>query len=495
MSDDTRRPFLRVHAASRIRRKLILLHTVFSIALGVVLILALRVPLTHLVDEATQRDALLALERALSEPNAEGSALVDGVTIFRGTPETLGLDEPTADRLRAAPGEGVFTRSSAGVDAAYAYDNATSTFVRAQSSSVKAQRAVENIYLVMTIALLAVYALIALTLEVFVLPKQVYAPIERLRAADDAVQRGERDDEIIPDGEIRADELGEIMRSRNASIVKLRDQETRIAETLEEIERVASELKRKNHLLENARRNLQDQDRLASLGMMSAGIAHELNTPLSVLKGCVEELRGAGAPPEPARVALMLRVVHRLERLSESLLDFARARPPSYQEVTLRRTIEEAWTLVSLDRGARSVVFQNDIDPSALVAGDEDRLTQVFVNLLRNAVDAAAGEPGLVIEAFADTTERDGACWVSVTIRDSGPGIEPAMLPRLFEPFASTNLDAHGTGLGLAVAEGIVKEHHGVIVARNRPAPDSGAEFEVVLPASSPEPAPATIPG
>src|SRR5690606_36800746 len=92
-------------------------------------------------------------------------------------------------------------------------------------------------------------------------------------------------------------ELGEIMRSRNESIVRLRRQEAMLNDALERLETVAVELKRKNHLLETARRNLADQDRLASLGMMSAGIAHELNTPLAVLKGQVE---GIAADPEPA---------------------------------------------------------------------------------------------------------------------------------------------------------------------------------------------------
>ncbi|MEM1423653.1 MAG: HAMP domain-containing sensor histidine kinase, partial [Planctomycetota bacterium] len=315
---------------------------------------------------------------------------------------------------------------------------------------------------------------------------QVYTPIERMRAADDAVQRGDRDDELIPDDEIRSDEMGEIMRSRNASIVKLRDQETRLGEALDEIERVATELNRKNHMLETAKRNIADQDRLASLGMMSAGIAHELNTPLSVLKGCTEELRASNAPPEAKRVELMLRVLSRLERLSDSLTDFARARPPATDTVELGPLLDEAWTLVSLDRNARNALVRNEIPPGTAVTGDGDRLVQVFVNLLRNAVDASEDVSALVVDITAQTQRRDEARWVSITIADNGPGIEPAMLPRLFEPFATTRLDARGSGLGLAVAEGIVKEHDGVILARNRVSPLSGAEFEVVLPADTP---------
>ena len=328
-----------------------------------------------------------------------------------------------------------------------------------------------------------VAVLIALVMEVFVLPGQIYDPIETLRRADDAVQHGRRAEEIIPSSRIPRDELGEIMRSRNQSIAKLRQQEAALGEALGQLESVAGELKRKNHLLETARRNLADQDRLASLGMMSAGIAHELNTPLAVLKGCVEELSPA-RPPANERLALMLRVLGRLERLSESLLDFARVRPPSTAPVRVRDVVEEAWSLVSLDRNASAVEFVDAVPAGLVLPGDADRLTQVFVNLLRNAVDAMDGMGTVRVEAAP--SERDGRSWTSITVADSGPGIDPSVLPRLFEPFVSTRLDASGTGLGLAVAEGIVREHSGVLLARNNPA--GGAVFELMLPMSGGQP-------
>src|SRR5207253_2448904 len=141
----------------------------------------------------------------------------------------------------------------------------------------------------------------------------------------------------------------------------VRRHEADLADALMRLEEVATDLKRKNHLLETAKRNMADTDRLASLGLMSAGIAHELNTPLAVPKGLVEKLdRGMGAngvagpPISPAEAALMLRVVGRLERLSDSLLDFARARAASSASTALRPLVDEAWTLVRLDRAAES---------------------------------------------------------------------------------------------------------------------------------------------
>ena len=274
-------------------------------------------------------------------------------------------------------------------------------------------------------------------------------------------------------------------------------------DALARLEDVAIELKRKNHLLETARRNIADQDRLASLGMMSAGIAHELNTPLAVLKGQVERLaenpvRGVSS----TEAQLMLRVVERLERLSESLLDFARVRPPTRERVELSRVLDEAWTLVRLDREAIGVNLRTLAPKGQSVLADPDRLGQVFVNLLRNAADAMDGEGTITVRA--EPVERDGRRWVSIRVQDEGPGIAPDVLSRLFEPFVSTRLDARGTGLGLAVSEGIIREHGGVILARNLAhEPDAapgqgadatlrrpGAEFEIVLPDEDDAPIP-----
>jgi signal transduction histidine kinase len=126
------------------------------------------------------------------------------------------------------------------------------------------------------------------------------------------------------------------------------------------------------------------------------------------------------------------------------------------------------------------VVFTDRVGWGVFVSGDEDRLTQVFVNLLRNAVDAVGGRGLIRVEAVE--VERWGGRYLSVTVSDDGPGIAREVMDRLFEPFATTNLDAEGTGLGLAVSEGIVREHGGAIRARNNERPRRGATFEVLLP-------------
>jgi signal transduction histidine kinase len=335
---------------------------------------------------------------------------------------------------------------------------------------------------------------VAGALEALVLPRHVYTPIRAMLDADDAVRRGDRHAELIPDSLIPADELGEIMRSRNDSVSALRRHEDELAKALSMLETTAVDMRKKNHLLEAARRNLEGADRLASLGMMSAGIAHELNTPLAVVKGLVDKL-GEGQDLSTTERALLARVVARLEKLSDGLLDFARVRPPRLVTADLHSIVAEAWTLVRLDRTLSgpglSFEMVNSVPPGTVLRCDADRLIQVFVNLIRNAAGAireSGIDPGRVVVS-AQPVVRDGEDWVSVTVADNGPGIAPDVIGRLFEPFASTRLDAHGTGLGLAVSKGIVHEHGGVLVARNtseddrRTSPNlGGAVFEILLP-------------
>lgn len=497
-------------AGMRIRKKLIFLHTLFSLTLGGILLLALRPAVNAVVSRAEVHQAralleyLLEVERTTPElpisPAAE--RLLESAAIRTGTAKEIGLGDDLVLEAKAADGRVVegFAEDAGRVGVAHVPlpggedDRYTALTLRIP----EARAAVARVYLLVVLSLLAMYALVAAALEVFVLPQAVYEPVRRMLAADRAVQDGRTREEIIEESAIPADELGQIMTSRNDSVIKLRRQEAALNDALARLEMVANDLKRKNHLLEAARRNLADADRLASLGMMSAGIAHELNTPLAVLKGLVEKInRDPARGVEPTQAALMLRVVSRLEGLGESLLDFARVRPPRTREAVLRSIVQEALTLVRLDRESGGVELRNAVSEGVTGSCDPDRMVQVFVNLVRNAVQAAsrAGDGrGGVVEITAEVTLREGRPWVSVRVADNGSGIDAAILPRLFEPFASTRLDSHGTGLGLAVAEGIVREHGGVLLARNR-TDGPGAVFEVMLPVAQPVRVAAAIAG
>ncbi len=305
----------------------------------------------------------------------------------------------------------------------------------------------------------SIYVLAVLLLELVIMPEYVYSPLRRMLEADAATQAGNRERELIPDSEILDDEIGYIMRSRNETVESLRRHEDELARAL---------------------RRLEEQDRLVSLGLLSASVAHELNTPLAVLNGSIEQLIETSTDAQTLnRLARMQRVTQRLRRISESLVDFARVRTQNMEPLALRALIDEAWSLVAIDEKASSVELVNEVGAEAQVVGNSDRLAQVFVNLLRNSLNAVeAGRGRIVVRSRRQ--ERPGEAGIAVSVEDNGPGIPTDVLPDIFEAFVTTRLDARGTGLGLTVAEGIVTQHGGSITASNRA--EGGACLEVWLP-------------
>lgn len=311
------------------------------------------------------------------------------------------------------------------------------------------------------IVLGTIYVLAVLLLEVAIMPLYVYGPLRLMLDADRATQQGDREHEIIDDKLILGDEIGQIMRSRNATILELRKHE---------------------EALEEALRKLEAQDRLVSLGLLSASVAHELNTPLSVLQGSIEKLTETATDKATLeRLQRTLRVTQRLRKISEGLVDFARVRKQIMEPVKLRPLVDEAWSLVGIDDKASRVSFSNGVEADHAVDGNPDRLIQVFVNLLRNSLYAIQQNGSIATQSRR--VVRNGKPWISVKVEDDGPGIPPEVLPEIFEAFVSTRLDARGTGLGLTVAEGIIHQHSGTISATNRPG--GGACLEVILPAAA----------
>jgi two-component system C4-dicarboxylate transport sensor histidine kinase DctB len=307
-----------------------------------------------------------------------------------------------------------------------------------------------------------IYLLAVVVLESAIMPWYVYRPLRRMLAADSATQAGDREGELIPESEIMGDEIGQIMRSRNDTVEALRKREDELAAAL---------------------RRIEEQDRLVSLGLLSASVAHELNTPLAVLAGSIEKLIETNPDSHTQeRLARMQRVTHRLRRISESLVDFSRVRKTQMEPTALRPLIDEAWTLVAIDEKSSHVEFLNHASAEHRVIGNSDRLLQVFVNLLRNALNAIEAEVTGRIEVRTRREQRDGRASIVLTVEDNGQGIPAYVLPDIFDAFVTTRLDANGTGLGLTVAEGIITQHGGTIAASNRP--QGGACLEVCLPAA-----------
>ncbi len=335
------------------------------------------------------------------------------------------------------------------------------------------RRAKLNLFIVLA----STYLVAVVLLETFIMPLYVYQPLRLMLAADRASRQGYRSDELIDDWLIPQDEIGQIMQSRNATVRELRNRENELEHALERVEEIAADLRHKNDLLES-------QDRLVSLGLLSASVAHELNTPLTVLQGSIEKLSETTSDAHTLeRLARMLRVTQRLRTISEGLVGFARVRKDQMEPVPLRALVDEAWNLVAIDERASQANFQNCLEAGDIITANSDRLIQVFVNLLRNALHAIPPNGHIVVASRR--TFRNGRPHIAVAVEDDGPGIPSEVLPDIFEAFVSTRLDARGTGLGLTVAEGIVHQHGGTIGATNREG--GGARLEVVLPVSRPQ--------
>lgn len=482
----------RILSGMKIRKKLIVLHTAFSLSLGAILLIAIMPAMSKVIFGAEVDES----ERVMEIVLADSSNLkpftpdeMDRAQIARGPSATLGISDQLLYQARLEPEKAHPVASNDFAAGVICWLPGSDEFVLVRARSKRARSAIQLVYLLVIITLIVGYTLVAAALELFVLPQHVYRPISAMLHADRAVSEGDRVNELIPESEIPADELGSIMSSRNDAIQALRTNERELAHALDRLEHTAADLHKKNHLLETARKNLEGADRLASLGMMSAGIAHELNTPLAVVKGLVEKLNRDGSLSE-TEIALLTRVVRRLETLSDGLLDFARVRPPMNTLADVQEMVREGATLVSIDRKAaieRAGIKLLDRTQAGLrISCDPDRLVQVFVNLIRNAIDALveSGTSDTYVEIEMQREDRDGQTWVAVRVLDNGPGIDSALIDRLFEPFVSTRLDAQGTGLGLAVANGIVREHGGLLIATNRGGRGTakGAQFEVLLP-------------
>lgn len=438
-----------------VRPKMMVLHNIFFLVLAASVYLSLIPPFERRVFGAKARENSLLTKLFLNDESLQPVPGIAAYDYREGTAQALGIPPETLTWLELHPGQ---IYRDAATDRMYRLVPATGVFRRLQAPDRSYDELVDRAKLTIFIVLGVLYALAVLLLELAIMPRYVYGPIQRFLDADVASQAGDRDRELIPEKEIMGDEIGRIMRSRNQTIAKLREQEAELAA---------------------AKRSLEEQDRLASLGLLSASVAHELNTPLAVLLGSIEKLAENGEQPiNRDRLDRMRRVAQRLKKISESLVDFARARRDRMEPVDLRPIVDEAWSLVAIDEKSGDVSFRNEVSPEARAVGNHDRLIQVFVNLLRNSLNAVGA--GGTIVAASRRCDEGGRAQVSVRVEDDGPGIPADVLPDIFEAFVTTRLDARGTGLGLTVAEGIVSQHGGAISASNRPG--GGALLEVRLP-------------
>jgi PAS domain S-box-containing protein len=253
-----------------------------------------------------------------------------------------------------------------------------------------------------------------------------------------------------------------------------------LATTIEKV-RLYEETCKAYEDLRRTQEQLLQSEKMSAVGQLIAGVAHELNNPLTAILGYAQLLESEGLNERAQDyVGKMFKQAQRTHRVVQNLLSFARQRKPERSEVDVRKVLEETLTLRDYDLKVNHIAVEKDLGAEpAMVVADPHQIEQVFLNIINNAVDAVleTGRSGkLKIHVFCDGD------FVAAQFADDGPGIKDPK--RIFDPFYTTKNVGKGTGLGLSICYGIVKEHGGDITAHN--ASEGGAVVEVRLPVAVP---------
>lgn len=222
-------------------------------------------------------------------------------------------------------------------------------------------------------------------------------------------------------------------------------------------------------------------EKLSSVGLLAAGVAHEVNTPLAVISS-YSQMLAAKFAQDSAEAALLGKMTEQTFRASEivnSLLDFSRTSGVTSGPLEIGDVLQSTLDLIEPQLRDSSVTVESDLQGGVTVMGSKGKLQQVFLNLFLNARDAMPSGGTLRVACLA-VTGMDGTPNVEVLVSDTGGGMEPAVQRRIFDPFYTTKGPGQGTGLGLAVTYGIVREHSGGITVDS--APHEGTTFKLTFP-------------
>ena len=303
----------------------------------------------------------------------------------------------------------------------------------------------------------------------------VTAPIKRLLEGIDEVAKGELSRVILAE---REDDIGALAHKFNAMTGALREAREETGRGADA--RLALETR------------LRQSEKLATIGQMAAEIAHEVGTPLNVIGGRARALeKKAGDPAEVSKnVEIIQTQVGRITKIINQVLDFSRKRGPTLTRVDLSRVVGEALDVVGETVRRQGITAELRATAGLpQVPGDPDQIQQVCLNLLMNAIHAmpAGGRLRVVLERVnrrkGGLDQAAPADYVMLQITDSGAGISEGDRQNIFEPFFTTKDEGQGTGLGLAVSHGIVKDHDGWIDVESPPAGElKGTVFAVFLP-------------
>ncbi len=266
-----------------------------------------------------------------------------------------------------------------------------------------------------------------------------------------------------------------------AGVIASADQYQRLETTVGQLRAAQIELDERMDAQRKAENRLLQAAKLAAVGEMAAGIAHELNNPLTSVTGFAELALEEFSEENQTRkdLELVLREAKRARDVVRRLLDFARQGESARASASLNEVVEDVIALSKHLLHTNGVNLQTRLDESlSWVVMDANQMKQVALNLVHNALQAMPN--GGILEIATSQADRDNRQWALLSVRDNGAGISPKDLSRIFEPFFTTRSAHGGTGLGLSVTYGIVTDHGGAIDVDS--APNTGTKFTVWLP-------------
>ena len=314
--------------------------------------------------------------------------------------------------------------------------------------------------------------------------RSIFQPVQRMNRTMQLVEDGESGARV---GELSArDELGALAGHLDELLDVIDDKTAALQRWGEELDHKVAErtqeLEASNASLQLAQQQLVKSEKLAAIGQLTASIAHEINNPIAVMQGNLDLMRetlGDAGQPVRAELKLLDEQVERMRIIVTQLLQYAR--PTEYagyvETLDINRALEDCLVLVSHLLAQTNIKVQRDLLATQRVGCNRQELQQVVINLMINAIQAMpqGGTLQLVSRDWTDEAGREG---VRLCVQDSGSGLSPEVLDRLFRPFFTTKND--GNGLGLWISQGLVERYGGHITAENRP-DGQGASFCVAL--------------
>ena len=312
------------------------------------------------------------------------------------------------------------------------------------------------------ILLISLLAILSGTVMVWFLVSRVTRPLSELRDGAEAVGRGDFTRRVPVRSRDECGELATVFNQMTESVQQSRAQIEKTVETLK-----------------NTQAQLIQSEKLSAVGEFVAGVAHELNNPLAAVVGFAEMLKDSEADTKNRHYLDMVhKAAYRCQKIVQSLLSFARRHQPERKPMSVNSMVEAVLEMLNYQLRTSNIEVITRLDPTLpVVLADGHQIQQVLLNVINNARQAIEGrQAGGRIQITTGTFGEN----VRILVQDNGPGISPENLLRIFDPFFTTKQVGQGTGLGLSLCYGIIKEHGGNITPSSRPG--EGATFTIELP-------------